>query len=104
MSAALLGDVVVDAQARDAALGRAERAVAAGDKRAARVAYEEAVRADPTAPTALAGLGTIAMQQRDWVTARDAFEKLISIDNAYRKQFGPMYARARRFVEQPPPD
>lgn len=104
VSAALLGDVVVDAQARDAALGRAERAVAAGDKRAARVAYEEAVRADPTAPTALAGLGTIAMQQRDWVTARDAFEKLISIDNAYRKQFGPMYARARRFVEQPPPD
>ena len=98
----LLGDLPLDTQARDAALGRAERAVSERRLADARTAYEEAVAADPTAPTALIGLGTMAMQQRDWAVARDCFGKLIEIDNAYRKQFGPMYARARRFAEQPP--
>jgi len=98
----LLGDLPLDTLARDAALGRAERAVSERRLVEARTAYEEAVAADPTAPAALIGLGTMAMQQRDWAVARDCFGKLIEIDNAYRKQFGPMYARARRFAEQPP--
>lgn len=98
----VLGDMPLDTQARDAALGRAERAVSDRRLADARIAYEEAVAADPTAPAALIGLGTMAMQQRDWSVARDCFAKLISIDNAYRKQFGPMHARARRYAEQPP--
>jgi serine/threonine protein kinase len=92
------GDLPLDPQARDAALGRAERAVAEGRRADARHAYEEAVAADPTAPPALIGLGTLAMQQHDWVVARDAFEKLVSLDRAYRKQFGPMLARARKLA------
>ncbi len=92
------GDLPLDPQARDAALGRAERAVAEGRRADARRAYEEAVAADPTAPPALIGLGTLAMQQHDWGVARDAFEKLVSLDRAYRKQFGPMLARARKLA------
>lgn len=92
------GALPLDPQARDAALGRAERAVAEGRRADARRAYEEAVAADPTAPPALIGLGTLAMQQHDWVVARDAFEKLVSLDRAYRKQFSPMLARARKLA------
>jgi serine/threonine-protein kinase len=100
LQAALAGDLPLDPLARDAALGRAERAIAEGRRQDARVAFEEAVAADPTAPPALIGLGTLAMQQRDWVVARDCFEKLITLDKTYRKQFGPMYARAKRFADE----
>jgi serine/threonine protein kinase len=100
LQASLAGSLPLDPLARDAALGRAERAIGEGRRADARVAYEEAVAADPTAPAALIGLGTLAMQQRDWVVARDCFEKLIAIDRTYRKQFGPMYARAKRFADE----
>ncbi len=100
IKAALAGKLPLDPLARDAALGRAERAIAENRRADARVAYEDAVAADPTAPAALIGLGTLAMQQRDWAVARDCFEKLIEIDRTYRKQFGPMYARAKRFADE----
>jgi serine/threonine protein kinase len=100
LQAALGGTLPLDPLARDAALGRAERAITEGRRQDARVAFEEAVAADPTAPAALIGLGTLAMQQRDWIVARDCFEKLISLDKTYRKQFGPMYARAKRFADE----
>jgi undecaprenyl-diphosphatase UppP len=100
LQASLAGSLPLDPLARDAALGRAERAIGEGRRADARVAYEDAVAADPTAPAALIGLGTLAMQQRDWVVARDCFEKLIAIDRTYRKQFGPMYARAKRFADE----
>lgn len=100
LQASLAGSLPLDPLARDAALGRAERAIGEGRRADARMAYEEAVAADPTAPAALIGLGTLAMQQRDWVVARDCFEKLIAIDRTYRKQFGPMYARAKRFADE----
>ncbi len=98
----LEGDLPLDPLARDAALGRAERAVEASDFGAARTAYEEALAADPTAPSVLSGLGTIAMRQRDWAVARDCFGKLIALDNAYRKQFGPLYARAKAMADKAP--
>lgn len=100
LQAALGGTMPLDPLARDAALGRAERAIAEGRRQDARVAFEEAVAADPTAPAALIGLGTLSMQQRDWGVARDCFEQLISLDKTYRKQFGPMYARAKRFADE----
>ncbi len=100
---ALLGEVPLDPLARDAAIGRAERAIAEGRRGDARTAFEEAVAADPTAPPALIGLGTLAMQQKDWTTARDCFDKLMAIDKNYRRQFGPMYARAKKLAETPPP-
>jgi serine/threonine-protein kinase len=103
LQASLARTMPLDPLARDAALGRAERAVGEGRRADARVAYEEAVAADPVAPAALIGLGTLAMQQRDWAVARDCFEKLIAIDRTYRKQFGPMYARAKRFADEAPP-
>ena len=103
LQASLARTIPLDPLARDAALGRAERAVGEGRRADARVAYEEAVAADPMAPAALIGLGTLAMQQRDWVVARDCFEKLIAIDRTYRKQFGPMYARAKRFADEATP-
>jgi Tfp pilus assembly protein PilF len=103
LQASLARTIPLDPMARDAALGRAERAVGEGRRADARVAYEEAVAADPMAPAALIGLGTLAMQQRDWVVARDCFEKLIAIDRTYRKQFGPMYARAKRFADEATP-
>ena len=96
---ALASTVPLDPQARDAAIGRAERAVADNRTDDARRAFEEAVAADPTAPAALIGLGTTAMRQNDYPAARDAFEKLISIDKVYRKQFGPMHARAKKLAE-----
>ncbi len=100
IKASLAGNLPLDPLARDAALGRAERAIAENRRADARTAYEDAVAADPTAPAALIGLGTLAMQQRDWAIARDCFEKLISLDRTYRKQFGPMYARAKRFADE----
>ena len=103
LQASLARTIPLDPMARDAALGRAERAVGEGRRADARVAYEEAVAADPMAPAALIGLGTLAMQQRAWVVARDCFEKLIAIDRTYRKQFGPMYARAKRFADEATP-
>ena len=97
----LVGDVPLDPLARDAALGRAERAIAENRPADARKAFEEAIAADPTAPPALIGLGTLSMQSKDWATARDCFEKLMSIDRIYRKQFGPMYARAKKLADTP---
>lgn len=94
-----VGDLPLDPLARDAALGRATRAVAEGRRADALVAYQQAVDADPTAPAALIGLGTVAMQQREWIVARDCFEQLIALDRSYRTQFGPMYARAKRLAE-----
>jgi serine/threonine protein kinase len=93
---ALAGVVVVDPLARDAALGRAQRALAEGRAADARREFIAAVVADPTAPAALAGLGTQAMQQRDWATASAVFGRLIELDASYRRQFGPMYARAKK--------
>jgi serine/threonine protein kinase len=95
-----LDDLPLDPLARDAALGRATRAIAEGRRADALVAYQQAVAADPTAPAALIGLGTVAMQQREWIVARDSFEKLVAIDRTYRTQFGPMYARAKRLAEE----
>lgn len=100
LQGALGGDLPLDPLARDAALGRAERAITDGRRADARAAFEEAVAADPTAPPALIGLGTLAMQQKDWVVARDCFEKLITLDKTYRKQFGPMYARTKRLADE----
>ena len=40
------------------------------------------------------------MHQEDWVVARDCFEKLITMDKTYRKEFGPRYARAKRFADE----
>ncbi|MDP2344943.1 MAG: protein kinase [Deltaproteobacteria bacterium] len=98
---ALAGEVPLDPLARDAALGRAERAIAENRPVDARKAFEEAIAADPTAPPALIGLATLSMQSKDFATARDCFEKLMSIDRIYRKQFGPMYARAKKLADAP---
>ncbi len=98
---ALAGDTPVDPLARDAAVGRADRAIAENHPVEARKALEEAIAADPTAPPALIRLAMLSMQSKDWVTARDCFEKLISIDAVYRKQFSPMYARAKKLAEGP---
>ncbi len=94
------GDRPVDTLARDAALGRAARAVAAGKSIEARAAYEDAVVADPTSPTALIGLGSVAMQLHDWTLARDCFGKVVAIDSTYRRQFNSVYARARDKAEK----
>ena len=101
LQTALKGETPLDPLARDAALGRAERAITENRPADARAAFQEAIEADPTAPVALAGLGSLAMRSKDWVTARDCFEKLISIDRTYRKQFSPMYARAKKLAEAP---
>ena len=95
-------DLPLDAAAREAALDRAASAVADGRTEEARAAYEDALRADPTAPRALAGLGTLAMQQRDWTTASECYGKLIELDETYRRQFGAMYARARKLAASRP--
>jgi serine/threonine protein kinase len=97
----LVGNEPLNPLARDAALGRAERAIAEGNSKEARKAFEDALAADPTAPAALSGLGTLAMQQRDYTTARDCFGKLIDVDKAYRKQFGPLFARAKKLADAP---
>jgi len=88
----------VDPLARDAAIARAQRAVADGRQAVAREEFLVALHADPTAPAALIGLGTQAMQEQDWATARDCFARLTALDVSYRRQFGPMYARAQKLA------
>ncbi|HEY4221621.1 MAG TPA: tetratricopeptide repeat protein, partial [Myxococcota bacterium] len=90
----------LDPIARDEGFHRAEKAIEAGDLIGAKKAYTDALDADPQAPRALIGLATIAMQQHDWAGACDAFEKLSALDAKYARQFGPMYARAKKLRDE----
>lgn len=89
--------VPVDPVARDAAMARADQAIALGDIAGARRAYEDATASDPAFPRALVGLATTAMQQKDWVAACSAFETVMALDANYARKLGPMYARAKKF-------
>jgi tetratricopeptide (TPR) repeat protein len=95
-----LSSVQVDPAARDAAIAKAEAAIETRNLVDAREAYGEALLADPTSPKALQGLAIVAMQQKDYTTAANAFEKLMTLDEKYRHQFAPMHARAKKLAEQ----
>ncbi len=93
-----LATVSVDPVVRDEALARAKRAMDAADITAARKAYADAVAADPASQKALTGLAAIAMQQKDWPAACDAFEKLMPlVDASVARRLAPLYAQAKKF-------
>lgn len=93
---------VVNARARDAAMGRADQAIEHGDIAGARKAYTDAAAADPKHARALVGLATTAMQQKDWVAACGAFETVMALDAEYASKLAAPYALAKKLSNAGP--
>lgn len=89
----------LDPRVRDAALARAEAALAAEDVVGAAAAFQEAYRADPASAKAMQGIASTAMRLKDHRLAATFLEKLMAQDEKSRRAFAPLYARERQLAD-----
>jgi serine/threonine-protein kinase len=78
------------AERHDEAIARAKAAHTAGDADAARLAFKEALLIDERSPRARQGLAVLAMERKDYASAREHLEVLTGLGGEYEKQFAPM--------------
>ncbi|MBI1947382.1 MAG: serine/threonine protein kinase [Deltaproteobacteria bacterium] len=94
------GPPIVDEPARDAALATAEAALARDDVGGALAAYQQAWRADGGSTKAMQGVATTAMRAGDHGLAVTALERLMAVDDKFRRAFTPLYEKERQLVQQ----